>query len=312
MARPTKALTATERRNFEQLVIGTAERRQGLITSSGLSADRIKECMVATMTTTPAVAQCSRDSIVSAVTKAALSGLLPDGRHAVIIPRKVNGVLTAVYQPISHGMELLARRNIKGISLNMNNVHRQKDGDDWSGDLFEDIRGASPDLVHKPDPEIDRTEETFFAAYAVAWVPGAQMPEIEIMYRNEILDHRKKWSSPDSQVWKKSFLEKTKITVLKKLLKRMPQTGDIMESIDDEEQRFDPLEVEAVEDEIEIAEEPEKLPAPRQAKKPAAKKKAAKAAPIEQQEPLPDEDEDDDPFPVEQQNEMKIEEEDVF
>lgn len=152
-------------------------------------------------------------------------GVLPDGRDAVINPywSKRDGCYYGSVIPMIGGLTRLVRNAVPGIVLRVRVVYR--------GEFFQYEDGMAVKLVHRPDPEVDRSDENLVAAYATAIVPGALVrpdgtpeAEVEVMFRDE-LDKAKARSSNTSEYgpWSQHFSEMCKKTVQRRLCKRLPK-----------------------------------------------------------------------------------------
>jgi hypothetical protein len=144
------------------------------------------------------------------------------------------------FQAMYAGLVDCARRTGK-----INRVHAQLvyecDADTFDVDL-----GASPKLTHKPNYKGERTLEKCIGAYAVAeWTDGGT--EFEFMTRDEILAIKNSvrakkgpWfvggETAEGQMWKK--------TPLRRLMKRMPMSVELLSYFREEDKAMAPREVE--------------------------------------------------------------------
>ena len=166
------------------------------------------------------------------------------------------------------------------------NVYVEKD--EW-----EHEEGLHQKLRHVPTGERG-TEKNVKAAYALAWMPGNDVPEFVVMYRNEI-DYIRSTYVKHGKVWAKEFAEQCKKTVMRRLCKMLPiRSGLLVAGIDPGVTPLDDFEDEPAGEVIDVqptkpAEpEPAATPAPRRRR--AAATRAAAPPPPAEEPPPPDDD----------------------
>ena len=177
--------------------------------------------------TTPAILDCTPQSIRLAVLKCAQRGVLPDGEQAAIVPYKGKAGLQMGYK----GMADVARRAIKGLVLRTQVVVK--------GDEFEYEDGLKPILRHKPAEDRARpTEQNVTHAYAVAWMPNNPQAEFVVMTKADVEYIRNTYASNTSKAWANEWAEQAKKTALRRLGKQLPIRSGLMSFEDDSETEF--------------------------------------------------------------------------
>ena len=165
-----------------------AVKQAALLEASNINPEMFARLLLNALIKSPAIANCTRDSLYQAVYECCNWRLLPDGRQGAIVPFKIKGVLTAQFWPMVDGYLLKIRQNIPNISIRSDIVYR---GDEWK-----DERGTQPRLVHLPNETSPRSESDIRCMYATAFMPGNEIPEFEVMYIAEILAMRKNNKGP--------------------------------------------------------------------------------------------------------------------
>ena len=116
-------------------------------------AERFVRALLTTVSMNPRLLRADRRSFWDASSRAALDGLLPDGKEAALVPfenrRKINGqwatVLTVIYIPMIGGYRRLVRE--AGIDWQLRVVHQK--------DKFEHQQGDEESIFHIPSQEDD-------------------------------------------------------------------------------------------------------------------------------------------------------------
>ena len=233
-------LTVNQKKDYNQVVETAIGRREDAIRAANQKPEMFKAALLNAIITLPQLATCNRESLYASIFKACEFGLMPDGRQAAIVPFKKQAQFIPMYQ----GLLSLARRHSKDISIRCENVHAVIEGNELVGDVWEDERGTTPRLIHRPSATISRNPKTIYASYATAHFPSNPVAEFEVMYREELMQFIKQTAGP----WKTHPLEMFRIRPLKRLLKKLPLSGEFMskmDSIDDdpvEEQSYEPPE----------------------------------------------------------------------
>ena len=185
----------------ESLKEATA-RQLPLLKSMRISEEAFARVTINALMKNPQLALCTKDSLFVAVFAAVDMGLMPDGRHGVIVPVKKNNVLTADFWPMVGGLLACVRRELKNAAIQAHNV--------FAGDQWEDIRGTSPQLVHVVNGGVDRlSEDSLVCSYSTVHFAGNDTPEFEVMYLPELHKFKKNNRGP----WSTHPLEMYRVRV---------------------------------------------------------------------------------------------------
>ena len=185
-----------------------------LIERMGSTVEQYERVVLNALIRTPKLAEVDPDALAITVMQCVEAGLLPDGNQAVIVPFKQNCSLI----PMIEGRLRLARRATPGLAVKALCVYREDD--------FVHVEGLKPILEHTPNPSGARGAADIIAAYAIAWIPGASVPEFEVCYREDIDRHKARSSAVKmgrSSPWDTDFGEMAERVPLGLLLKRLPK-----------------------------------------------------------------------------------------
>lgn len=251
--------------------------------------DRFARVVVASLSRTPALLQCSPESVMLSVAQAAQLGLEPTGTlgSAYLVPYKGHCQLIIGYR----GLIDLARRSGQIESLEAHVVRE--------GDRFECSFGLEPQLRHEPDWD---SEGELRFVYAIARLKGGAV-QYEVMSRAQIEKVRKGSPSGNRGPWVDHFEEMARKTVVRRLAKYLPLNVELASALDHEE-RVDSgatleVDIEAINEAeeggeiIELGAEPAKLPEAKSTERVKARVKRQQVkAPAEEPTPF---DDDEDP-----------------
>ena len=179
---------------------------------------------------TPALFQCSPESVFGAVMQCAALGLEPGSAlgHCYLLPfgngkdksGRSNCQLIIGYR----GMIDLARRSGQIVSLNAYCVHQK--------DEFRYTLGLDPNIIHVPSDEADRGPVTH--VYAVAKLVGGGV-QFEVMSRPEIEKVRSQSKAGKSGPWVTHWDEMAKKTVIRRLFKMLPVSIEATRAVEVDE-----------------------------------------------------------------------------
>ena len=206
MANP-KALQEVEARVSRRIELSAP-----LLEAIGVPTEVYQRTVLNAFVLQPELAECTTTSIDAAIMRAINARLMPDGREAAIIPFK----RVATFIPMIDGQVKLAHQATPGLSLRTRVVYRE--------DHFEYSEGLYPKLDHVPSSDGARTADDVIAVYAIARTRMDSAPVYEVMLRGDIDRHR--GFSPSGQrggPWASHYQEMAQKTVLRKLLRRLPQ-----------------------------------------------------------------------------------------
>ena len=165
----------------------------------------------------------TRESLQKAVYNIALTGLSlnPITKLAYLVPRYSNGENIAVLDPSYQGLVKLLTDTGVVAAIEARIVN---DGDD-----FEVNYGTTAEVIHKPKFKTRNPH----LVYAVATMPGSGLKQFEVMSIDEVNDIRDKSESYKafnagkikSCIWVDHYNEMAKKTVIKRLYKYLPKSG---------------------------------------------------------------------------------------
>ena len=141
--------------------------------------------------------------------KCAERGLIPDGDQCAIVPFGKKAQFIMGYK----GKLDLMRRAIPGIAVAAKCI--------WDGEHYRYEEGLRTILEHKPAKVHEWGEEHLVASYARAWMPGAIVPEVAFLYKEEIETQHRRFSKGKNTPWFTHYHQqcmKTAIHVLGKYL----------------------------------------------------------------------------------------------
>lgn len=186
----------------------------------------------------PDLLNCTKESVVASMLKCAEWGLLPDGRQGAMIPfnnrKKIDNewhtFKEATFLPMYQGLIDLARRSGQIADIFPATIHEH--------DEFEYELGLNRTLKHKPKMDGDRGKA--IAYYCVIELKdGTKTFGPGPMTKQEVEAIRARSKSPNSPAWQKDFDAMAWKTVIKRNLKFAPQSTEMAEAIDyDNEQDF--------------------------------------------------------------------------
>lgn len=236
-----------------------------------ISPKKFLRAAVSAVQNTPDLQEAEVPSIITACQKAAVDGLILDGREAalVVFNKKVGNKWEkhAQYMPMVAGILKKARNSGLIAAISAHVV--------YANDAFDYELGLEPKLTHKPI--IDGEPGELRCCYAIAKLKDGST-QFEVMTKTQIykilMASKAGWDAQKNQpkgIWKAWEDEMWRKTVLKRLAKYLPSSSDLDAVIEYDNVNFgnavdvrDPAEPEVV----------NKAPA----KKAAPKKKATRAA----------------------------------
>ena len=101
----------------------------------------------------------------------------------------------------------------------------------YTNDDFDFELGASPKLIHKPDFRGKREDADIVGAYMVAFLKGNERPHIEFMTREQIEKVKRISRASGSGPWKDHYPEMCRKTVVRRGVKYLPMSTDLVEAI---------------------------------------------------------------------------------
>jgi recombination protein RecT len=177
---------------------------------------RFRATLMMAMRHNPDIMHCSVASIITGAMKAAIDGVVLDGKEAALVPssNKVKDFQT--------GREFYrkdARYNIMvaGIRISIMKGGKVRDLQStvvYANEKFHYERGLNPKLEHTPILDNEARGEAV-GAYSIAWFVDGGTPSFEVMNKVEILKVRDAgqsgpvWKGPfDTEMWRKTVVRR--------------------------------------------------------------------------------------------------------
>lgn len=179
----------------------------------------------------PGLQQADRRSLFSAVTKLAQDGLLPDGREAALVifntkDRDSGGWVKKVQaMPMVAGLLKMMRQSGEVAWIDAHVVR--------AGDHFQYRPGIDETPIFEPDWFGERGD--VIGAYAIARLKSGEIVPPEIMNRQQIEAVRAVSRSKDRGPWVDWFDQMALKTVLRRYMKRLPTSTDVLDAFDRDE-----------------------------------------------------------------------------
>lgn len=233
---------------------------------SHISVEKFQRTIATAAMSNPTLLECDRKSLLLASIKLAQDGLLPDGREAALVPFKerFKGEDNEWYDrwviqpmPMVYGLRKKILQSGQVVSLETGVVYR---AEAESGHFIYEI-GLDPPIRHRPNLELseeDMCDDNIVAAYSIARIRndhGDAYWSVEVMRRSEI--NKVRQTSQTGAVgrvvkfgknkgkpiepkgpWVDWFGEMARKTVLRRHSKVLPMSGDILDTLDREDEAF--------------------------------------------------------------------------
>ncbi|WP_019652227.1 recombinase RecT [Variovorax atrisoli] len=184
-----------------------------------MNADRMARLALTAFSTTPALQQCTPQSIAGCIMTAAQLGLEPGiGGQGYLIPYKT----TCTFVPGWKGLVDLVARSGRATVWT---------GVVFEGDDFDYQLGDAPFCRHKPGDN----EGKFTHVYAIGRVKDAQMPVIEVWTRAKVEKHLKQFNKVGDRHYAKAsesnFEMYARKVALLQVLKYMPSSIELHNAV---------------------------------------------------------------------------------
>ena len=207
-------LTQTKRDMRQYIQSDAVKAQLAMVLPKHLTPDRMARVALTSILRTPALLQCSPESLLQAMMICSQVGLEPDGRNAHLIP--FGDKVTVIFD--YKGLVALARRNgVKGIHSDVV----------CENDIFDVSFDGGPKLTHKIDYRKPRG--SVYAAYCYFMLDGEA--DVEVMQRDEIEAIRKRSRAGSSGPWVTDWNEMAKKTVLRRASKKWPLDPEAADAI---------------------------------------------------------------------------------
>jgi recombination protein RecT len=190
-----------------------------------MNADRMLKVLFGALRRNPALAECTRESLLDAIMQCSELGLEPDGfrGHAYLVPFKntKKGVKEVQFIPGYKGLVDLARRSGKVIDIYAIPV--------YENEPFEIKQGLNRDLLHEPLPPQDRGEN-LKGCYCVAKMDDETI-SWTWMWIGEIHAIRSRSKAKDFGPWKTDYEAMCLKTVVRRHMRLMPLSPEVDKAV---------------------------------------------------------------------------------
>lgn len=216
----------------DQMLTKSAEQIQKVLPLT-MQSERFIRVALTTIRKSPKLQQCSPISVCSAVIQAAQLGLEFSDTlgHAYLVPYGNEATLLIGYR----GLIDLARRS--------GSIKKMEARAVYEGDFFDYELGINSTLVHRPCGK--NTNPTHF--YAIAFLSDGSH-QFEVMSKEQIDEHRDKFARKGSDAWGKSYDEMARKTVVRRLIKMLPLSTELVDALSLEETAHEPEKLERVQE----------------------------------------------------------------
>lgn len=189
-----------------------------------VSADRMQRAVLTACLQSPKLYECTQQSMMMSVLRAAQMGLEPDGILGYLVPYKT----TAQFLPSYRGLVQLARQSGEIASITARAVR--------AGDEFDFSLGTDEYIRHKPLVSDDDEERAVTYVYAVARFRDKETPpQFDVMTRAQVERVRARVSSGREGPWFTDWEEMAKKTVVRRLSKLLPISVHMRQALAEEE-----------------------------------------------------------------------------
>lgn len=217
----------SEKQTMENLLTLMADEIKKALPEN-VKSERFRRIALTAFNGNKELQQCEPTSFLAAMMQSAQLGLEPNTPlgQAYLIPynNKKKGIKEVQFQVGYKGMLDLAHRTNQYKNIQANIVYEK--------DEFYIEYGLNPKLKHIPNMQEGRGKAIgYYAVYNL--INGGQ--GFEYMTKQEVTNHKNKYSKAKYSPWIDNFDEMAKKTVLKKLLKYAPMSTELQEvtSIDE-------------------------------------------------------------------------------
>jgi recombination protein RecT len=193
-----------------------------------LTPDRLLKITLSAASRTPALLDCTPQSILLAVMQCAQLGLEPNTPLglAYILPyeNRKNGKKEAQFLPGYRGLIKLAQQSGEISDLRSRVVYQ--------GDHFHVEYGLHEKLEHIPSMSGENRENReIVAVYAVATIKGSSTPHMEVMTMNEVVAIKNRSRSGNNGPWVTDLAEMARKTVIRRICKSLPLSVEMVTAL---------------------------------------------------------------------------------
>jgi recombination protein RecT len=203
---------------------GLIKKRESSIAAaaaSNIRPERFAKIILRVVQQTPALLNCTPESIFRSMLMAAELGLEPSAAtgEAYLVPYGRDCTLIVGYR----GMIALAMRSGHVLGVSSRAVY---EGDDFQ---FGTVNGVET-LNHTPNMAVEPDPAKLVAVYCIVRLRDAD-PIIDVMRRSEVERIRKRSRSGSSGPWATDFVEMSRKTVTRRALKYAPMSVEMAKAM---------------------------------------------------------------------------------
>lgn len=190
------------------------------VAATHMRPERVYRLLVANVSKTPALQECSMESIFRSALQAVELGLEPGSAvgEGYLVPYGKQ----CTFIPGYRGLISLAFRSGHVLGVKANVVYQ--------GDKFEYEEGLEPKLRHVPDFGSAREVKDITYAYCIVQLSGGGTI-YDVMTRTEIENIRKRSKAGSNGPWVTDFAEMAKKTVTRRCLKYAPMSVEMSKAL---------------------------------------------------------------------------------
>jgi recombination protein RecT len=184
----------------------------------GTSPERFMAICYAAIRMTPALAECTAPSLMTAIIRAAQAGLELDGVHGALVPFSDHGTKKATFVPMYPGLIRMALNSGVVSSVRVPRLV-------YDGDFFEYEYGLDEKLRHRPKPEADnQTDAQIVAGYCIVTLVSGEM--VWQVTPRRVFDATKERSRAKHGPWSTDFAAMCMKTTVRHTLKYVVKRGE--------------------------------------------------------------------------------------
>lgn len=218
---PTPQTAIVQRKDLRSLLNSDQVKAEiGRALPEHLTPDRFIRVMLTTLTRTPKLADCSRESVMRCLMDCSALGIEPDGRRAHLIPYGKECQLILDYK----GLIELARRSGDIASIRAELVCEADEFAWRNGEITHEVNWRAP----RGDIQ---------AVYAIATLRSGET-QSAVLTRDEVEGIRKRSKAGNSGPWVTDFGEMAKKTAVRRLCKMLPLSVELAEAMDRDDDRI--------------------------------------------------------------------------
>lgn len=206
--------------------------------------ERFQAIAVRAVLGNPSLMQCTRESLLGAITTAAELGLEPSGLlgSAYIVPYNVRKNIDGTWRTVKSAQLIPGYRGLIDLARRSGEILKVEARVVRLRDEFAIDYGSAQPITHRPfvpDPSAapeDRDPGPYVGAYMRAVLRGDPVPQVEWMTTDEIDQVRRRSKASDDGPWTTDWSEMARKTVVRRGSKYLPLTTDLTRALELDEE----------------------------------------------------------------------------